>query len=364
MRIVFAVNGTPNVPIEQTALLASARYRGLIPAREMNRRQIDAQVMPVLDLFRPDFDPATVDLLVLHQPKHDIMLVENIIGLLVGRVETIRRNGGAVVIDVSDFKLGETLHNRISNTIGDRRATMYQMILNELFARCSAVTAPTENLAELMRQNLRQPVPVVLIDDVVEVTRGEPRFAPGETLNLLWFGRLGSHINAVRDFVRNDLPQIARLRPARLTFLSEPVQVQNPVEYFGATLEELGIRFELWSVPALDRALAQCDMVVLPVDTEGPAAKGKSNNRVLQALYAGRYAVAHPLDSFRQLGDFIGLDRSLPAAVAAALADPAAATERVRHGQRHVEELYSPAAIADKWIALCRRLAAEPARTG
>src|SRR3546814_1524358 len=54
MRVVFAVNGDPSKPITQAASLASARYRGLIPAGEMARRQIRSEVFTVFDLLRPN----------------------------------------------------------------------------------------------------------------------------------------------------------------------------------------------------------------------------------------------------------------------------------------------------------------------
>lgn len=360
MRIVFAVNGAANAPINQTALLASARYRGLIPAGEMQRRQIQAEVCTVFDLFRSSFDPSGVDLLILHQPKHDIVVLENVIGQMFARLDTIRRNGGVIVIDVSDFKFGEEFRKGLSHMIGAAKVAMYDLILRELFARCSAISTPTENLAELMRRSLHQPVPVYIVDDLVEVTRGEPRFAPSETLNMLWFGQMMSHAPSLQKFVHFELPQITKLRPAMLQILCEPVRPEDVTRYFGTSLEARGISFNQWSVAALNEALAGCDLVVLPVDTESMVAKGKSNNRILQSLYAGRYVVGNPLDSFRKLGDFVGLDRSILAGVAAALADPAGVTDRIRRGQEHIERHYTPAAIADRWLAIYRELTATP----
>lgn len=360
MRVVFAVNGDPSKPITQAASLASARYRGLIPASEMARRQIRTEVFTVFDLLRPTFDTAGIDLLVLHQPKHDIVAAQNVIGVLLERLDMIRRNGGVIVIDVSDFKFGDSFRAMLRQIIGDAKTAMYHIILNELFARCTAITTPTENLAGQMRGALRQPAPVYVIEDVVEVARGEPRLAPGAALDMLWFGQMTSHIAALQKFVHADLPQIAGTRPVTLTMLCEPVNAEDAARYFGKAPEARGIRFEPWSVPALDQALARCDLVVLPVDIEAAGSKGKSNNRVLQSLYAGRCVVAHPLDSFQKLGDFVRLDRSIPAAVAATLADPAAAVARVRQGQTYLEQHYTPAAITDRWLEICRDLTAKP----
>src|SRR3546814_1121055 len=112
-----------------------------------------------------------IDLLVLHQPKHDSVAAQNVIGLLLERLDMSRRNGVVIVIDVSDFKFGDSFRAMLGQLIGEARTAMYHMILNELFARCTAITTPTENLADQMRGVLRQPAPVYVIEDVVEVAQ-------------------------------------------------------------------------------------------------------------------------------------------------------------------------------------------------
>src|SRR3546814_21184690 len=90
MRVVFAVNGDPSKPITPAASLASARYRGLIPAGEMARRQIRSEVFTLFDLLRPKFDTDGIDLLVLHQPKPPLVAAQNVSGLLLERPDLIR----------------------------------------------------------------------------------------------------------------------------------------------------------------------------------------------------------------------------------------------------------------------------------
>lgn len=84
--------------------------------------------------------------------------------------------------------------------------------------------------------------------------------------------------------------------------------------------------------------------------------KGKSNNRALQALAAGRYVVAHPIESYRMLGDVIGLDASIADAVETAVSNPAATLARLQAGQDFVQARYSPAAIAARWLAVLGEL--------
>ncbi|MEK9968891.1 MAG: hypothetical protein VW600_07125, partial [Ferrovibrio sp.] len=219
MRVVFAVNAMPHVPLAQSSHLASARYRGLIPAGQMQADGIRAEACTVMDLFRPDFD-TRLDLLVLHQPKHDILLLANVISVLLDKLEKIRKDGGRIVIDVSDFKFTPEFHNALAKAMGPDKAQAYRAILNEIFVRCDAVTAPTAALADLMRQALRNARPVFVVDDVVEVARQPARFAapaPGEPVKLLWFGFLTAHVAALRQLIFDDLPKLRTQRRCTLT---------------------------------------------------------------------------------------------------------------------------------------------------
>lgn len=361
MRVVFAVNAVPHAPVAQMSHLASARYRGFIPVRQMQQDGVRAEVSTVMDLFRPDFD-TRLDLLVLHQPKHDILMLANVISVLLDKIDKIRAEGGRVVIDVSDFKFSAEFLDAMAKALGPEQTKAYRVILDAIFARCDAVTAPTEALAGLLRTALRNARPVFVIDDVVEVARQEARFAPAGELKLLWFGFLSAHIAALRQLVHDDLASIRATMPCRLHLVCEKLPTVESRQVFGAAdPATLGVTHEPWSVPVLEAALAACDIVVLPFDAGSLMSKGKSNNRALQALAAGRAVVAHPLESYRSLGDYIGLDDSIPSAIATALADPAATLARLRAGQAYVEARYSPPAIAARWLDVARDLQAATA---
>jgi glycosyltransferase involved in cell wall biosynthesis len=362
MRVVYAVNIEPHAPPAQTAQLASARYRGLIPAGQLQRDGHRAEVTAVMELFRPDFD-TRLDLLVLHQPKHDILLLANVIKVLLDRLDAIRRQGGRIVVDVSDFKLSPDFLEAMAKAFGPDKAQTYRNILQAVFARCDAVTAPTEALAEQMRAALAQARPVFVIDDVVEVAQQPAKFAPeqtpGQELQLLWFGFLTAHVAALRQLVHDDLPKIRARHPARLKLVCEKLPSSESRQVFGAAEPAaFGVDYEQWSVPVLEAALADCDLVVLPFDADAASSKGKSNNRALQALAAGRYVVAHPLESYQSLRDVIGLDASIASGVETAMRDPAATLARLQAGQDVVQARYSPAANAAHWLAVLGKLKA------
>lgn len=358
MRVVYAVNIALNTPPDQQARLASTRYRGIIPASQLQRDGHQARTVPLMELFRPDFD-TRLDLLVLHQPKHDILMLANVIGVLFEQLEAIRRQGGRTVVDVSDFKLSDEFRAAANKAFGPEKAQSYRTILDGLFARCDAVTAPTGALAQQMRDALKNAKPVFVIEDVVEVSPQPARFSPGAELKLLWFGFLSAHVAALRQLVHEDLPKLRAQRPTRLTLVCEALPSPDSQKVFGAGgPAAFGIAHEVWSLPALEAALADCDLVVLPFATDAASSKGKSNNRALQALAAGRYVVAHPLESYQTLGDYIGLNASIAEGVEAALRDPAVTLARLQAGQDFVQARYSPAANAARWLAVLGELTA------
>lgn len=352
MRVVFAVNTTPHAPPDQMARLASTRYRGFIPAGQLEKEGHSAAVMALMELFRPDYD-TRLDLLVLHQPKHDILMLANVIKVLFDRLEAIRGQGGRIVVDVSDFKLSADVLDAMAKAFGRDKAQTYRTILEAVFARCDAVTAPTEALAAQMRDVLGGTRPVFVVEDVVEVARQPARFTPGQELQLLWFGFLSAHVAALRRLVHEDLPKIRQHRPATLKLVCEALPSADSARIFGgAEPASCGVACEQWSVSVLEAALAGCDLVVLPFDADHASSKGKSNNRALQALAAGRYVVAHPIDSYRMLGDVIGLDTSIATAVETAVSNPSATLARLQAGQDFVQARYSPAANAARWLAV------------
>jgi hypothetical protein len=342
MRVRFAVNAEPQASHAALQQLASSRYRGLVPAEQLQALGINADVTTVFDLLQPDALRAA-DILVLHQPKYDILTAD--IAALAASLDALRQRGGRLVVDVSDFKLNIEHDRMLAKMIGPAPAAAYRKLLVELFARADALTLPSEGLARLMRASLKSVPPLHIIGDVIEVARGVPRFAPGGELKLLWFGFFGAHRGALAKFLREDWP---RLPSAHLALVCEPLPDDELVRIVPAHAEGR-VTAQPWSVPVLEQALANCDLVVLPFDFGSQLSLGRSNNRALQALYAGRAVAAHPIDSYRVLAPYVDVNVALPLAVKAVLADPAATLEKLWRGQEHVGGTHSAAAIGRAW---------------
>lgn len=354
MKISFLVNALPQQLAENQVSLASTRYRAIIPARELGPLGIGAEVRTFIDTIRPDFD-CDADLAILQQPKLDVCAFRPVIDQYWRNIDLLQRGGRPLLLDVSDYKFGADHDRQLSSQIGPEKAAFYSAVVQELYRRCDGLIAPTDGLAALLRNHLPAERPIHVIPDPVEVARDEARFAPGRPLRLLWFGYFGGHAPIMQRFLLQDLDRIAAIAPFELSLLCEPQAVGLLSELAGPALQRHAVRTETWSVAALETALQACDLVVLPFAMTSMLSTGKSNNRALQALYAGRYVVAHPIDSYRLLSDFCGVDAALPEAIAAALADPAGTLGRLRRGQEHVARHYGPAAIGNLWAAMARQ---------
>jgi hypothetical protein len=110
-----------------------------------------------------------------------------------------------------------------------------------------------------------------------------------------------------------------------LETLSQALREEEP--------DALQLRLEAWSPLAMAQALASCDFVLLP--DAGPA----SRSRLVGALHAGRFSIAWTGDE--------------PAAgIRWALARADEVLARLAAGQRYLDEVHHPAAVARTWIQL------------
>src|SRR6185436_10020953 len=142
-----------------------------------------------------------------------------------------------------------------------------------------ALVASTEGLAEVLRG--QAPAPVSVVTDPVEGERGTPRASGRRPPRLLWFGH-PSNLDTL-DFGLTQLA--APAQELALTLMTAPG--------FGA--ESMGFRFRPWSVVALFEELRECDAVIIPSNPHDPRKAVKSPNRFTEALWAGRFVIAHPL---------------------------------------------------------------------
>ncbi len=260
--------------------------------------------------------------------------------------ETLKRNGTAVVFDQTD------------NLFADQRRdyALRMLELADVVITCSTI------LGTLVQEQAGRESR--LVPDPLEGKRGEPAFAArsrglwarlrsapaGAPLRLLWFGGQPATFRALMRW-RSELARFARRQPLRLDV------VMNRVPELEAGVAQLagdGIVATLhaWSPAAMAGRLAACDLVLLPTDSTNPRSFTASSNRLLAALWAGRFPVAGPIPSYLEFSDFAWIGDNPVSGIDWALAHPEGVLERLRASQARIEQSFAIAAVAMAWGAV------------
>lgn len=349
--IVFVAHA-PDAQLGIHSSFASIRYRAAIPVDALKKSGEAADLIPLDRALKPGGLPpgATV---VLAQPKESVVQDDALRTALEAALPRWRAAGHRLLLDICDLKIGPAYRAFAAARYDAAFAARGEAYYRALAAQADRIVVPSAALIEPLRAG-GITAPVDVIEDVVEVPRGTVRFAPGSPLKLLWFGFFGAHAAAMHRFLAEDAPNLARERPLALMLLCEKLR-PDLEEKLRAMALPAQLHVVPWSLNAVEMALPACDAVVLPFDLGSDLSVAKSSNRALQALYAGRAVFAHPVPSYRPLGDFIALGTNLPALIRAGLADPAAVAARTAAGQAHVAEHFSPEAIARAWAAAAKR---------
>lgn len=169
-------------------------------------------------------------------------------------------------------------------------------------------------------------------------------------LRLLWFGH-PTNVPSLLDGLP-ELRALAREVPLRLECVTEPGSGLEALtrRQPGTVSEDLKIVVRPWSVDYMPLALHDCHAVILPQHAQDPKKRAKSNNRMVDAINAGRFVVAQPIPSYQALKDFAWVGDSIAEGLRWLLAHPAQALQRVAAGQEHVTHHHSRAALGDFWL--------------
>lgn len=336
MNIIWYMGGK----IEQTdqgltSKLASARYRALSPARELALRG------HVSHFFHAPSGQSYGKMHDLDIPDWDrILALAPGVNVVFGKVLNPRNEalaagiqgvGGKVVMDVCD-------NHFLTPGIAEH--------YHRMAALADKIVANTPAMAEAIKAHTGRDAYVV--PDPYEGVRCLPRFDPAGVLRLLWFG----HPVSLNGLLRNtaQLHAAARLMPLELhvvTALSQPVSdaITSLAKAmpFGATM-----RFTRWSPEAMVSALADCDAVYLPL---APLERNtaKSPNRLVESLWAGRLAFAHPIPAYQPFAQWAWVDPDLGQGLAWALAERDAIPGKIALAQDYIAQHHSPQHIADLW---------------
>jgi len=325
LRILFATVA----PLRQDAAgptsdLASARYRVILPAGQLARLGHTVQIASLPSAGWPrEVLEAACDVLVISKSFH---------GANETLAEAMKRRGVRVAVDFCD------------DYFDDGRFGAHFRRLAEL---ADIVIAGSDAMAASVHRHTGRDA--IVVTDPVEGPRGEPRFAPRfPRLDVAWFGH-PSNLPAVAANAER-LHALARRFPVRLTAVTLPSpDAQALLDALARPMPAaLETRLVPWSREATWQALADADVVWIPVEPAQNKAV-KSPNRLLEAVWAGRFVVADALPAYEPWSGLLSVGRPLEDAIAQAMADPAAACRRIGEAQRRIASRHSSFACGREW---------------
>jgi SAM-dependent methyltransferase len=329
MRVLFAtVAALRQGPSGPTSDLASARYRVLIPAQQLARLGHQAQIASLDDAggaWPDNVKQAQCDVLVISKSFH--VANEQLAASMRGR-------GVRVIADICDDYFDDP---------------KYGSHFRNIIAGADQVVASTAAMAESIRHHTGRES--LVITDPVEGPRGMPRFAPRlPWLRVAWFGLpFNLHGMAAK---RDELRALVERVPVHLSVVTAPWPEVRPFLEQLSRADPLRLRVELvpWSLEATWKTLADADMAWIPVDDTQRAAV-KSPNRLLEALWAGRFVAADAVPAYQPFGDLVPVGAGLARGVLAALDNPGAVEKRIGEAQRRVARAHSSYACGLQWAA-------------
>ncbi|MDD2767308.1 MAG: methyltransferase domain-containing protein [Methylococcus sp.] len=318
--------------------MASARYRMLLPGEYLRGQGHEIAFHSIgLDVCWESYPRDSLDADVVIFSKSFNRANEE-------AASFARANGAKVIFDVSDN------HFRNPELSGHYHA---------MAVMANQVTVPTAAMGKAVSEHTG--IAPAIIPDPVEGQRklpaaieyGKRRFglfpARRQAVRLLWFGH-PSNLPALLEIMRS-LMALAKEYPIALDIVTSRNALLEGVLWKQAMEggKDFRLSFSEWSPQAMENALDRCDLVIIPSDIEGTRESVKSHNRLAEALWAGKYVVAHPLPAYQDFIDWAWISEDLIAGIKWALTHPDMASAQVAQAQSFIEDHFSPENIGARW---------------
>lgn len=338
--------------------VASVRYRLLIPAGALGKlgHRINLLQISPEDRIEDIAPRALGDVVIVSKLiSPGVEFFEPLALLTREIVQMVKAAGCKAIADISDDHFSHPM-----------AGGYFRALVNEV--NCNIASTP--KMAEIVRQHTQRPV--FVIGDPYEGIRGLIEFKPPRAmangllarvfqnivtgrrprhLRLLWFGH-GSNFGSIVDL----LPEFRRLA---VSYAVEIHLVTSPHPEIARLCTEFNenyapactLRFSEWSTDTTWQALRDCDMVVIPIQTTDPSKLVKSPNRVVEAIWAGRFVVANRIPAYQEFSAFAWLGDNIVDGIRWALEHPGEVKRRIAAGQEYVEKTCSPEVVAKQWEA-------------
>jgi SAM-dependent methyltransferase len=324
MRILFATAWPLRQgPAGPTSELASARYRVVMPARQLSRMGHEVAVATL--------PPGGWPKALLDTPRDVVVVSKSFHADNEALAAAARERGMRVVVDLCDDhfehpKYGAHFHN--------------------LATLAGQVVANTpEMAASVLRHTGRE---ALVIGDPVEGPRRAPAFAPRfPALRITWFGHPGNLDGVAARGA--ELVRLSQRMRVRLTVVTTPAPEVTALLTDIANANPAGIQVALvaWSPEATWKAIEDADLVWIP-STDETQKSVKSANRLTESLWGGRVVVADALPAYRPYADLTPVGVPLDEAVARLLEDKGVEA-RLKEAQRRIAATCSDLRIGRLW---------------
>lgn len=371
MKILWCASGlgTPSEsPYDlELSTVASHRYRIGYPSRELQRMGHFNALLP-LDALSTlpediDVDCAVFGKITAQGPAY----LPPVAKAALAAAARLRARDVPIIVDICDFQLFP----------GDPRGE----VVRQLIESANLMTCNSSEMAVMVKTALPDRPRPIVIPDPIELPRKVPTAPPSRravtssgtrsgvlkrwfdmkdpiTLGLLWFG----HPTNLQYLLRlaPALCDLARSLRFRLTLCSSShPSVTSGVEALHHE-GHLDIRFVEWSMDSMAQTLADSDMVIIPSDPNDPAKRGAGSNRLVHALWSGRFVIANALPSYREFEDFAWIGDDLCAGIHWALNAPDEARKRIVAGQTKIASDFTIETIARRWLEVVTGIARPP----
>jgi glycosyltransferase involved in cell wall biosynthesis len=263
--------------------------------------------------------------------------------------------------DITIFlKNSSPAHIKEAKSIGS--ITVYDLCDNkfdedELLIPCCQEADYITCNSNIMNQQIRERLNKnsTVIPDPYERPELLVNFNPGKTVKLLWFGS-GSSLGYV-DWISiwSELEtkivhytlDIVSSKSSRFKEKTERRILKNETGYQNIGLDK--IKFHEWDWNLQGKLMAECDMILLPVDVNHYRTITKSANRIVDSLASGKFILTSRLDSYKEFADFVW-SKDIIKGINWAKSNPDAVNKMVSLGQEYTKKFYSIDTISNKWL--------------
>jgi hypothetical protein len=198
----------------------------------------------------------------------------------------------------------------------------------------------------------------IVMPDPFERPKLTPRFNPTSELKLLWFGSQSSFkfLPVVEIWQRLE-KEIGNYKYTMVSaktdrLLSKMSLRQSKGQISGINFSKLDM--QEWTWEHQGKLLTECDIVLMPVQTDNPRTDTKSANRLIDSLISGKFVITTALASYEEFAPYTWQSDYIEG-IKWALKNPAEVEDRIRLGQEYTEKNYSAQALSKKFVEEVRR---------